>query len=104
MLYIPSTQKTKISLDVEFDEYFKTAIAYTWKPFNDALTLRPKDSNPTLLDGASEFTGDISDSKRLEEEVKDKGIIDINSFSDHSSQAFTNSQQTFSFERIISHR
>ena len=41
LIYIPSIMQNKISLDVEFDEYFNTAIAYTWKPFHDAISLRP---------------------------------------------------------------
>ena len=78
-IYIPSTRKAKISLDVEFDEYFKTAIAYTWKPFNDSLFLRPSTGNSNLPNDPAEHTGDISDYIRLEEEVKNKGTIHIKS-------------------------
>ena len=68
-IYIPATGRTITSLDVEFDENFQSAIAYTWTPFHDALSLRPThsflhESNPPLED-----TGTISDSRHLEEEL-----------------------------------
>ena len=53
-IYVPSTRQTKTSLDVEFDEHFKTAIAYNWKPFNDSLTLRPLETSSIIPEGPTE--------------------------------------------------
>ena len=71
-IYIPATGRTITSLDVEFDENFKSAIAYTWTPFHDALSLRPTHSSLLESTPAIEHTGTISDSLHLEEEMLKK--------------------------------
>ena len=41
LLYVPSTRQIVISGDVICDETFASTVAETWKPFHDALALRP---------------------------------------------------------------
>ena len=69
LIYIPSTSRTITSLDVEFDENFKSAIAHTWTPFHDALALRPTHTYIDTSAPPTEHTGTISDSLHLEEEM-----------------------------------
>ncbi len=39
--FVPSTRQIVISGDVIWDETFASTVAETWKPFHDALVLRP---------------------------------------------------------------
>ncbi len=41
LLYVPSTRQIIISGDVICDETFASTVAETWRPFHDALALRP---------------------------------------------------------------
>ena len=42
LIYIPSTQKTVSSHDVVFDKTFSSALAYTSRPYSEALTVQPE--------------------------------------------------------------
>ncbi len=44
LLYVPSTRQIVISGDVICDETFASTVAETWRPFHDALALRPSAS------------------------------------------------------------
>jgi hypothetical protein len=35
IIYLPSSRRTAVSYDVDFDEHFDSALSYTWKPSSD---------------------------------------------------------------------
>ena len=41
LVYVPSTRKIISSYDVVFDESFSSALAYTPRPYSEALAMRP---------------------------------------------------------------
>ena len=41
LLYVPSTRKIISSYDVVFDESFSSALAYTSRPYSEAIVMRP---------------------------------------------------------------
>ena len=41
LVYIPSTRKIISSHDVVFDESFSSALAYTSRPYSEAMAMRP---------------------------------------------------------------
>ena len=59
-IYIPQSQTIAVSHDVAFDETFSSAIITNWRPFQDALSLRPeKSSIPSEYD-IIEYTRDAT--------------------------------------------
>jgi hypothetical protein len=56
---VPSTRQIVISGDVICDETFASTVAETWKPFHDALALRPTASFITDSYTVLEHTGDL---------------------------------------------
>ena len=59
-VYTPSTRMIHTSADIIFDEHFSTAVAHAYRPFHDALTLRPAHTEPMDPNMPLEQTGDIS--------------------------------------------
>ena len=41
LVYVPSTRKIISSYDVIFDESFSSALAYTSRPYSEAMAMRP---------------------------------------------------------------
>ena len=41
LVYVPSTRKIISSYDVVFDEIFSCALAYTSRPYSEAMAMRP---------------------------------------------------------------
>ena len=41
LVYVPSTRKIISSYDVLFDESFSSALAYTSRPYSEAMAMRP---------------------------------------------------------------
>ena len=41
LVYVPSTRKIISSYDVVFDESFSSALAYTSRPYSEAMAMRP---------------------------------------------------------------
>ncbi len=60
LLYVPASREIVVSGDVLFDETFASAIATTWKPFHDSLTLRPKGSAIPDPNTLIESTGTVA--------------------------------------------
>ena len=58
---MPQSNRIAISLDVTFDEYFNSAVTLSWKPFQDALTLRPTTTTIPSSTSTLEYTGSASD-------------------------------------------
>ena len=42
LVYVPSTRKIISSYDVVFDESFYSALAYTSRPYSEAMAMRPE--------------------------------------------------------------
>ena len=61
LIYVPTTRTIVVSDDVSFDESFFSAIATTWRQFNDSLAIRPDPSNTYIPDPTTslEQTGSI---------------------------------------------
>jgi hypothetical protein len=59
LLYVPSTRQIVISGDVICDESFASTVAETWRPFHDALALRPTVSFIPDSYTVLEHTGDL---------------------------------------------
>jgi len=59
LLYVPSTRQIVISGDVICDENFASTVAETWRPFHDALALRPETSFIPDPHTFVEHTGDM---------------------------------------------
>ncbi len=59
LLYVPSTRQIVISGDVICDETFASTVAETWRPFHDALALRPETSFIPDPHTFVEHTGDV---------------------------------------------
>jgi hypothetical protein len=59
LLYFPSTRQIVISGVVICDETFASTVAETWRPFHDALALRPETSFIPDPHTFVEHTGDV---------------------------------------------
>jgi len=61
LIYVPTTRTIVVSDDVSFDESFFSAIATTWRQFNDSLAIRPDPSTTFIPDPSTsiEQTGSI---------------------------------------------
>ena len=92
LVYVPTTRQIVVSGDTIFDESFFSAIATTWRPFHDALALRPLASDVPDGDATIESTGTLQD---MFPQIQE-GKFAENDDSD------TNSSDSFSVEEGIS--
>ena len=58
-MYLPSTRKVIYSYDVVFDEIFYSALAYTSRPYSEAMTMRPVVTYNPYATTSKEQTGDV---------------------------------------------
>ena len=87
LIYMPQSQNIAVSHDVSFDEAFQSAIITNWKPFQDALSLRPEKSCTHTADDILEHTGDATNFPSIFEEGNYNPQEDKNdNLSDVSSQ------------------
>jgi hypothetical protein len=61
LLFLPGSRTIAVSGGVMFDETFYSAIATTWKRFEDRISLQPERSTIPGPNTTVEMTGDISD-------------------------------------------
>jgi len=61
LIFLPGSRTIAVSGDVMFDETFYSAIATTWRRFEDGIALQPERSAIPGPDTTVEMTGDISD-------------------------------------------
>ena len=61
LIFMPQSQRIAVSHDVTFDESFQTAVSTQWKPYQDALSLRPPTSTTHTDDDALYVTGSAED-------------------------------------------
>ena len=58
-MYIPSTIKIISSYNVAFDESFSSALAYTPRPYSEAMAMRPEVMYTPYATSLKEKTGDV---------------------------------------------
>ena len=58
-MYVPSTRKIIYPYDVVFDESFSSELAYTSRPFSEAMTMRPFVTYTPCATSSREQTGNI---------------------------------------------
>ena len=51
LVYVPSTMKIISSYDVVFDDSFSSALAYTSRPFSEAMVMRPEVTYTPVVPG-----------------------------------------------------
>ena len=59
LVYVPSTRKILSSYDVLFDESFSSALAYTPRPYSEAMVMHPEVTYKTYGTSPREQTGNI---------------------------------------------
>ena len=59
LVYVPSTRKTISSYDVVFDESFSSSLAYTSRPYSEAMSMRPDVTYTPCATSLREQTDDI---------------------------------------------
>ena len=59
LVYVPSTRKIISSYDVMFHESFSSALAYTSRPYSEAMAMRPAVTYTPYGTSSREKTGDI---------------------------------------------
>ena len=67
LVYVPSTSKIISSYDVLFDEMFSSALAYTSRPYSEAMAMRPAVTYTLYETSSKEQTGDVITFAQLEE-------------------------------------
>ena len=67
LCYVPSIRDTVTSYDVLFDETFASALAYSEKPYHDAMSMRPGVSFIPCVTDTREQTGDVITFAQFEE-------------------------------------
>ena len=88
LIFMPQSQHIAVSHDVTFDEQFHTAVITNWKPYQDAMTLRPQSSHIHTEDDTLEHTGSAEDLPFMFEEgnaIDNPQNMDIDELSDVSS-------------------
>ena len=60
LVYIPSTRKIISSYDVVFDESFSNALAYTSRPYSEAMSMRLEVTYTLYATSSKEQTGDVT--------------------------------------------
>ena len=58
-MYVPITRNIISSYDVVFDESFSSALAYTSRPYSEAMAMRPVVTYTPYVTSSREQTGDI---------------------------------------------
>ena len=58
-MYIPSTRNIIYSYDIVFDESFSSALAYTSRPYSEAIAMRPAVMYTLYVTSSKEQTGDV---------------------------------------------
>ena len=67
LVYVPSTRKIISSYDVTFDKSFSSALAYTSRPYSEAMAMRPAVTYIPYATSSKEQTGDVITSAQFEE-------------------------------------
>ena len=67
ILYVPSTRKIIYSYDVVFDEKYSSALAYTSRPYSEAMAMRPSVTCTPYATSSKKKTGNIITSAQFEE-------------------------------------
>ena len=67
LVYVPSTRKIISSYDVRFDESFSSALAYTSRPYSEAMSMRPAVTYTPYVTSSKEQTGDVITFAQFEE-------------------------------------
>ena len=65
-MYVPSTSKILSSYDVVFDESFSSALAYTSRPYSEAMEMRLAVTYTPYATSLKEQTGDVISFKQCE--------------------------------------
>ena len=68
LVYVHSTRKIIYSYDVVFDESFSSALAYTSRPYSEAMAMRPAVTYTPYAKSLKEQTGDVITFTQFEEE------------------------------------
>ena len=67
LVYVPSTRKIISSYDVVFDESFSSALAYTSRPYSEAMVMRPSVTYTPYATSSKKQTGDVITFTHFEE-------------------------------------
>ena len=67
LVYVPSTKKIISSYDVVFDESFSSALAYTSRPYSEAMVVLPAVTYTPYATSSKEQTGDVITFTQFEE-------------------------------------
>ena len=67
LVYVPSTRKIISSYDVVFDESFSSVLAYTSRPYSEAMDMRSSVTYTPCATSSREKTGDIITFDQFEE-------------------------------------
>ena len=59
LVYVPSTIKIISSYDVVFDESLSSALAYTSRPYSEAIAMRPSVTYTPYASSSKEQTGNV---------------------------------------------
>jgi hypothetical protein len=60
LVFLPLSNRLKVSQDCHFDETFSNALCRPWIPFSDAFALRAIKSLPPKPTSVQEYTGDAN--------------------------------------------
>ena len=66
-MYVPSTRNIISSYDVVFDESFYSALAYTSRPYSEAMVMRPEVTYTQYATSLKEKTGGVITFAQFEE-------------------------------------
>ena len=66
-VYVPSTRKIISSYDVVFDESFSSALAYTSRPYSEAMAMRPTVTYTPYVTSSKGQTGNVITFAQFEE-------------------------------------
>ena len=67
LMYVPSKRKIIPSYDVVFDEIVSSALAYTSRPYSEAMAMRPEVTYTPYGTSLKEQTGDVITFAQFEE-------------------------------------
>ena len=68
LVYVPSSRKIISSYDVVFDESFSSALAYTSRPYSEAMAMCPAVTYTLYATSLKEKTDDVITFTQFEEE------------------------------------
>ena len=66
-MYVPSTRKIISSCNVVFDEIVSSALAYTSRPYSEAVAMRPEVTYTLYATSPKEQTGNVLTFAQFEE-------------------------------------